>query len=90
MVSCLGAGGKHAAPAHILLLSNCARMCHLSCSFMVAGLEAHTDVCGACAAVCDACAKDCEEVGPDEQMKACIAALRRCAESCRKTARREA
>ena len=65
-------------------------MCRTSEGFMVAGLEVHTDVCGACAAVCDACAKDCEEVGPDEHMKACIAACKRCAESCRKMARREA
>ena len=91
---CLSRGGKHADPAHIRLLLDCAEICQTSANFMIRGSDLHRFTCGACAAVCERCAGDCErlageaggEQGGDEQMRACANACRHCADSCRKMA----
>lgn len=81
---CLTKGGKHAEPAHIGLLQDCADICTTSARFMLRGSELHAEVCGTCAEVCDSCAESCESMGDDDFMKRCAEACRRCAESCRK------
>lgn len=86
---CLQQGGKHAEPAHLRLLMDCAQTCLTSADFMLRGSTFHGRTCGVCAEVCDACAADCERIDPnDAMMKACAEACRRCAESCRKMAAR--
>ena len=79
---CLEKGGKHAAPAHIGLLSACADICATSADTMLRGASVHTATCGACAEICRACAAACEAMGDDAEMKRCAEACRRCADSC--------
>jgi hypothetical protein len=83
---CLSKGGKHAEPAHIRLLLDCADICRTSADFMLRGSQYHNRVCGTCAEVCSACAKDCEQMGDDQTMQACADMCRRCADSCRQMA----
>jgi hypothetical protein len=84
---CLELGGKHADPAHIRLLLDCADICQTSASFMLRGSEHHARTCGVCAEVCRACAEDCERLaGDDPAMRQCAEACRRCEESCREMA----
>ncbi len=84
---CLEKGGRHAAPEHIRLLSDCAEICQTSANFMLRGSAVHKTICGACAEVCDRCADSCDRVGDDEQLKKCSRAIRACADSCRKMAK---
>ncbi|MEY4701656.1 MAG: hypothetical protein RL326_1843 [Pseudomonadota bacterium] len=81
---CLQAGGKHAAPDHIMMLINCARICGTSAEFLATGSKQHVYTCGACAEVCEECAEDCEKVGTEDFMKRCAEICKRCADSCRK------
>jgi hypothetical protein len=83
---CLKKGGRHADPAHIRLLIDCAQICATSADFMIRGSPLHKASCGACATVCAACAEDCEGMADDAAMKRCAEACRRCAESCRQMA----
>jgi hypothetical protein len=83
---CLEQGGRHAAPAHIRLLLDCADICRTSADFMLRGSELHGYTCGICAAICERCAQDCEWFGDDEMMRRCADACRSCAESCRRMA----
>jgi hypothetical protein len=84
---CLELGGKHADPAHIRLLLDCAEMCQTSTNFMLRGSDLHQRTCGVCAEVCRACAEDCERMaGDDQMMKDCAEQCRRCAESCERMA----
>ena len=80
---CLRKGGKHAAPEHIQLLSDCAEMCRMSATMMARGSRFHARHCALCADVCKACEESCEEFGNDAQMKACADACRTCHEACR-------
>lgn len=80
---CLKRGGKHAEQTHIVLLTNCARICQTSAEFMMTGSPLHVHTCAACAEVCHACAEDCARMEDDDQMRRCAEACRRCAESCR-------
>lgn len=80
---CLQKGGKHADPAHIKLLLDCAEICQTSENFMLRGSDRHDVTCGACAEICEACAVACESMGNDEQMRKCAEVCRRCADSCR-------
>jgi hypothetical protein len=82
---CLQMGGKHADPAHIRLLLDCAEICQTSANFMLRGSDLHGRTCAVCAEVCERCAQDCAQFD-DAQMKACAEACRRCAESCRRMA----
>jgi hypothetical protein len=84
---CLELGGKHADPAHIRLLLDCAEMCQTSANFMLGGSDLHQRICTACAEVCRACAEDCERMAAgDQMMKDCAEECRRCAESCERMA----
>jgi len=83
---CLEKGGRHAQPAHVRLLADCAEICQTSANFMIRGSEHHAGTCGACADVCDACARSCEEMAEDAEMKRCAEACRACAQSCRQMA----
>jgi hypothetical protein len=84
---CLKLGGKHAEPAHIRMLMDCAEICQASANFMQRGSPLHMQTCAACAEVCKACAEDCERFNDDDMMRACAQACRRCEESCRQMAR---
>lgn len=81
-VYCVQKGGKHAAPEHLSLLGDCARICETSADFMIRRSERHGLTCGVCATICEACAADCEQMGEDEQMRQCAEVCRRCAQSC--------
>jgi hypothetical protein len=83
---CLEQGGRHAEPAHIRLLLDCADICRTSADFMLRGSELHGYTCGICAAICELCAQDCERFGDDEMMRRCAEACRSCADSCRQMA----
>lgn len=84
---CLGMGGRHAEPAHIRRLLDCAQICDTSADFMMRGSDLHASTCGACAEVCDRCADDCQRLADedqDERMRRCARVCRECAESCHK------
>lgn len=83
IVTCLKKGGRHADPAHIQLLVDCAEVCALSVNFMIRGAQHHMKVCALCADICEACAASCAALGSDAGMAACAEACRRCAESCK-------
>lgn len=84
---CIAMGGKHADPAHLGAMADCAMLCETSANFMLRSSELHPAVCGVCADACDRCARSCERLGGgDEMMQRCAEACRRCAESCRKMA----
>ena len=81
---CLAVGGRHAAPAHIRLLEDCAQICATSADFMLRGSDLHSHTCGACAEICARCAEECERMADDDMMRECAEACRACAESCRR------
>jgi hypothetical protein len=84
---CLELGGKHAEPAHIRLLLDCAQICQTSADFMLRGSERHQLTCRLCAEICRACADECERMaGKDEMIAACAAECRRCQQSCERMA----
>ena len=83
---CLEMGGKHAEPAHIRLLLDCADICQTSADYMLRGSDLHGRTCAVCAEVCERCAQSCERMGDDAQMQACAEVCRSCAESCREMA----
>jgi hypothetical protein len=81
---CLEMGGKHADPAHIRLLLDCANICATSADFMLRNSNLHPITCGACAEICERCAQSCERMGDDPIMQQCAAACRSCEQSCRR------
>jgi hypothetical protein len=84
---CLELGGRHAAPEHIALLLDCARICHTAAAFMMHDSPRHARVCAVCAEICEACARDCERLaGDDATMRECAEVCRRCATECREMA----
>ncbi len=84
---CLEMGGKHADPAHIGLLLDCAEICQTTATFMLRGSERHQLTCRVCADICRACAESCERMGKgDETMQECAQECRRCQESCERMA----
>jgi hypothetical protein len=83
---CLELGGKHAEPAHIRLLMDCAEICQTSANFMLRMSDFHGQTCGVCAQICESCADDCERFGDDEMMKQCADICRSCARSCHEMA----
>ena len=81
---CTAMGGKHADPAHLAALADCAMLCETSANFMLRSSAMHAKVCGLCADACDRCAESCEKLGAnDETMRRCVEACRACAKSCR-------
>ena len=84
---CLERGGKHADPAHIAMLLDCAEICQTSANFMLRSSERHHLTCRVCAEVCRVCADDCERMAEgDEMMQQCADQCRRCQESCERMA----
>jgi hypothetical protein len=83
---CLQMGGKHAEPAHIRLMMDCAQICQTSADFMLRGSDFHHSTCGVCAEVCEACADDCARFTDDAMMQRCAQVCRDCARSCREMA----
>lgn len=88
MSHCLELGGKHADPAHIGLLLDCAEICQTSANFMLRNSERHQLTCRTSADICRACAEDCERMGKDddELIKRCAEECRRCEQSCERMA----
>ena len=80
---CLEVGGSHVEPKHFRLMLACAQICQTSADIMLLGVEAHRQVCGACAQICDACAESCAKL---DDMQACVDACHQCAEACRQMA----
>lgn len=83
MTHCLEQGGRHAEPAHMRLMIDCAEICQTAANFMTRHSAQHALICRACAEICRACAASCEEVG---DMQDCVDACLRCAESCERMA----
>ena len=83
MTLCLETGGRHAEPAHMRLMLDCAGICETAMNAMVRHSAHHATVCRACAEICRACAASCEEVG---DMQECVDICLRCAESCERMA----
>lgn len=79
---CLEKGGEHAAPSHINLLTDCARICITSADFMIRGSENHADTCKACAEICRLCAEECKSMGGHKEMERCAEVCEKCANSC--------
>ncbi len=79
---CLEEGGKHVAPEHVRLMSDCIQICQTAADFMTRQSPMHEATCAACADICEACAKSCEAIG-GEQMKRCADVCRKCSKSCR-------
>jgi hypothetical protein len=86
VMHCLHQGGKHAEPAHIRLLMDCAEICQASANFMLRHSLFHIYTCDVCADICEACADDCEQFTDDTLMQKCAEICRRCAASCREMA----
>ncbi len=81
---CLQMGGKHAEPAHIRLLLDCAQICITSADSMTRTSHFHKQVCAACATICGQCAESCSQMaGEDSHMRQCAEACGRCEESCK-------
>lgn len=76
MGHCLEMGGAHTGKKHFTLMMACAEICRTSAHFMLIGSAHHAHLC----AECTECAQDCERIG---DMAECVAACRKCAESCR-------
>ena len=83
---CLELGGKHAAPAHIGSLIDCAMICGTSAGFLARRSPQHPQVCQACAAICRECERSCRELADDAMMRGCADCFARCADSCERMA----
>ena len=79
---CLSMGGRHADPAHVKLMMDCAEICQTTADFMLRDSSLYRAVCAVCADVCEACAGSCAALDGAE-MAACTEACRRCAAACR-------
>lgn len=84
---CAAVGGKHADPAHLGALADCAALCESAANLMLRASPLHAELCRACADACERCAESCERLASgDDMMERCAATCRRCAESCREMA----
>jgi hypothetical protein len=84
---CMTMGGKHAEPAHIRVMADCAQICIAAADFMLRSSDFHSRTCGVCAELCVACADSCQRIDPhDRTMSQCVEICRRCADSCRRMA----
>lgn len=79
---CLSMAGRHAEPAHVTLMLDCAEICQTAADFMLRASPLYSAVCAVCADVCEACARSCAALDGAE-MAACADACRRCAAVCR-------
>lgn len=81
---CLGIGGEHASPAHIVLLLDCAEICQAAENLLHRGSPNHGLMCQACVRICEMCRADCQRIdGLDRMMRHCAELSGVCAESCR-------
>lgn len=79
---CLQMGGKHAEPAHLRLLLDCAAICKTTSNFILRQSEFTAEVCDLGTEICLRCAESCERIGPnDEEMKLCATACHLAAEA---------
>lgn len=79
-----GAGKvEHARMAQIVI--DCAAFCSLAATLIARHSRLMVESCRACAGACRLCAAECTSSGDDhgEIMKNCVAACKRCEESCR-------
>lgn len=76
---CLEVGGRHAEPAHIKLMLDCAEICQTAINFMARESDHHQHICRECAEICRSCAASCEQL---DGMENCVEACRRCADAC--------
>jgi hypothetical protein len=83
MGHCLEAGGRHVEPTHFRLMMACAELCRTAAHVMLAGVENHKAVCGACAVLCRDCARSCEGL---DGMEDCARTCKECADLCDKMA----
>ncbi|MBU6234650.1 MAG: four-helix bundle copper-binding protein [Alphaproteobacteria bacterium] len=78
---CVFLGGKHTAPEHVKVLTDCMEICQTAADFMTRQSSLHAEACAAAVAICEACADSCEELGTDH-MLVCADACRKCAKAC--------
>lgn len=84
---CLGKGGRHAEPDHLVAVLDCADVCRTAAQVMMRGSDLHRATCAVCADACDRCAESCERVDPsDDEMSHCADICRQCAFACRRMA----
>jgi hypothetical protein len=81
---CLALGEKHAEPAHIGLLLDCADVCRANANLLLRGSVLHKAACAFTADVSKHCEESCERLQDDEMMRRCADACRACYESCRR------
>lgn len=79
---CLGEGGAHLEPHHVVVMADCVEICNVAASFMLRGSDRHGVICATCAEICDSCADSCSHMGTRE-MDICAEACRACATLCR-------
>jgi len=81
---CLTVGGKHAEPAHIRMLLDCADICETGQHFMLRNSPLHPRTCALTAEIAEECAQHCEDL-PDAgpQLRMTADALRECVLLCR-------
>lgn len=80
MNHCLEMGGKHVKASHLRLMMSCAEICKTSANFQLIGSHFQHRLHEICAEICEACAAECDEIG---DMNDCVAAGKKCADSCR-------
>ena len=87
IVYCRHRGGAFAEAGSLLVLLDCAELCHTTTDFTLRGSNMCPTLWAICAESADRCALSCDGFGDDRQMRACAAAARRCAIVCREMAR---
>lgn len=66
----------------IRLDRDCAKICHLTASFVASNSQFDEEIINQCAKICRACAEECEK-HHTEHCKECARACRECEEACR-------
>ena len=80
---CLQEGGELSDRGLVVALLNCSDVCRTTSEFVAFEAALQASSCNFCAIVCDHTAKQCGRFPDDEQLSACIEAMRNCAQSCR-------
>lgn len=81
---CLSKGQAHAAPAHLRLLQDGARICAATSDFLAGDSFYRTELAMICSEICEACALTCEQFEDDEQMRSCAESCLQWATACRR------
>lgn len=83
LLHCPDRGGTPGEMGYVRLLLDCAEICHTCAGLMQRGTEQHIFMCRVCSKFCGGCADAFENIYTDnEYLRLCVAACRRCAESC--------